>query len=194
MAFAGIILACDFLYLSVSVRKTLANQALQDYCVANEVLLWAGNVKDAEAFQVSEQLGATAFPFIAVIAQLSGKMSMVARVEGPIEPSILIERLSSTVESLGAAIQSSRLEREDRERQRQLREEQDREYREALLADQEKVRRKRMNLSILITRSCFCRSEKSERQRKRRSARSRWPNARPVRPSSGPSRRKSCAG
>jgi FAS-associated factor 2 len=93
-------------------------------------------------------LGASAFPFIAVLcnnaAALTGSsMAMLDRIEGLIEPEDLMNRLTHVLETHGAILTAARLEIQERETDRQIREEQDRAFEEALLEDQERERKQR---------------------------------------------------
>lgn len=96
---------------------------------------------------VSCTLQATTYPFLAVIAlqqsssstSSSPKMTVVERLEGPITPATLMQRLDSTIQRHGTVLNRLKMERDQREMERRLREEQDRAYHESLKADQEKV-------------------------------------------------------
>lgn len=67
-------------------------------------------------------------------------MSVVDRIEGPATPSIVIRRFENAMQRYGTTLNRMRLERDQREMERRLRQEQDQAYRESLRADQEKVR------------------------------------------------------
>ncbi|ORX45724.1 UBX-domain-containing protein [Hesseltinella vesiculosa] len=126
-------------------ENTLTSDDLHSFIQTKNILVWAGNVNQVEAYQVSCTLQASTYPFMAVIALQSvgssQKMTVVDRLEGPIAPEPLMERLDTIMQRHGAALNRLKQEREHREMERQLREDQDRAYRESLLADQEKDRR-----------------------------------------------------
>lgn len=87
------------------------------------------------------------YPFMAIIALQSSnnassramKMSVVDRVEGLTDVSTIIRRFDTMIQRYGGAINRLRMERDQRDMERRLREEQDRAYLESLKADQEKV-------------------------------------------------------
>ncbi|KAI8340533.1 hypothetical protein BC941DRAFT_459905 [Chlamydoabsidia padenii] len=111
------------------------------------ILVWGGNVGQTEAYQVSCTLHATTYPFMAVIAlqpSSSGsapKLSVVDRLEGPIPPATLIQRLDTTIQRHGTTMNRMKMERDQRDMERRLREDQDKAYLESLKADQEKERK-----------------------------------------------------
>lgn len=90
-------------------------------------------------------LRATTYPFMAIIAlqQMGGnnglRMTMVDRIEGIALPATIIQRLERANRRHSAGMNRLRMERDQRDMERRLREEQDRAYRESLRADQAKV-------------------------------------------------------
>lgn len=96
---------------------------------------------------VSNTLQATMYPFMAIITLQSSnnsssramKMSVVDRIEGLADVSTIIRRFDTMIQRYGGAINRLRMERDQRDMERRLREEQDRAYLESLKADQEKV-------------------------------------------------------
>lgn len=96
---------------------------------------------------VSTTLQSTTFPFLAIIAlqyPASGSgssinMSVVDRLEGPTTADAIVRRLESAVQRHGPPLERVRRERQEREHDRMLRDQQDLAYRESLRADQEKV-------------------------------------------------------
>ncbi|CAO0791138.1 unnamed protein product [Mucor circinelloides] len=123
-------------------RETLTDVELLDFLRQNQVICWAGNVRYTEAYQVSNTLQATTYPFLAIIAlqQTNGvsKMSVIDRIEGPISASSIIRRFDSVIVRIGHSLDHLRAERAQREAERRLRQEQDQAYRESLNADQRK--------------------------------------------------------
>ncbi|RUP49062.1 hypothetical protein BC936DRAFT_143375 [Jimgerdemannia flammicorona] len=126
---------------------TLSSPTLNSYLRDNDILVWAGNVRETEAFQVSTTLQSTTFPFLAIIglqypAAGSGgspKMSVVDRLEGPTTADAVVRRLTNALQHYGPPLERVRRERQEREHDRSLREQQDLAYRESLRIDQEKV-------------------------------------------------------
>ncbi|KAI8143367.1 thioredoxin-like protein [Fennellomyces sp. T-0311] len=133
-------------------RETLTSEELVNYVNEKNILVWGGNVREAEAFQVSSTLQATTYPFMAIITLQSPnssstgslKMSVVDRIEGPASPSTVIRRFDTVIQRHGGALNRLRMERDQREMERRLRQEQDQAYRESLKADQEKERQAKL--------------------------------------------------
>ncbi|KAI7893935.1 thioredoxin-like protein [Mucor mucedo] len=126
-------------------RTTLTNPQLIDFLRQHHILLWGGNVRYTEAFQVSNTLQATTYPFLAIIAlhtssgTTTQKMAVLDRLEGPVTPAAVIRRLETAMARTD--LSQLRRERDQRETERRLREEQDHAYQASLLADREKERK-----------------------------------------------------
>ncbi|CAI2180171.1 9093_t:CDS:2 [Funneliformis geosporum] len=123
-------------------RETLTSDILLTFLREHNVLVWAGDIKDPEAYQ------ATTFPFVAVIvAQIpqgsagsSPKLLFVTHYEGYSTPENLIAILTMSIERYGQSLQRIRNERAEHEAARQIRAQQDDAYLASLRADQEKER------------------------------------------------------
>ncbi|XP_065940222.1 FAS-associated factor 2-like [Magallana gigas] len=83
------------------------------------------------------------YPFLALIVLRQNRMIVVARIEGPIRPGELIEKLERILQDNEASLIAARAEREERDFTQTLRREQDAAYLESLKADQEKERKRR---------------------------------------------------
>lgn len=66
-------------------------------------------------------------------------MTVIERMEGPCQAEELVSQIDAAIDRHGAIVNRLKNEREQREMERQLREDQDRAYRESLKADQEKA-------------------------------------------------------
>ncbi|KAF9278305.1 hypothetical protein BGZ68_008654 [Mortierella alpina] len=131
-------------------RETLADSELLSYLRANEFLIWGGNVKEAEGFQVATTLQTVRYPFIGVIAlsqptagSSATKMVLIDRIEGPSTPEQIIQRLTQQVARQSAALDRLRAERRERDMAREIRQQQDDAYQQSLRADREKARQQR---------------------------------------------------
>ncbi|KAI8620363.1 hypothetical protein BC830DRAFT_1099718 [Chytriomyces sp. MP71] len=123
-------------------RDTLASPIVLNFLREKRFLVWGGNICESEAFVVSNTLLATRYPFLSLIApQGSSRMVVVDRVEGLIAPDALVATLQRQLDRVEAALRSVREDRERREQERSLREQQEEAYNASLRADQEKARR-----------------------------------------------------
>ncbi|KAI9480516.1 MAG: hypothetical protein EXX96DRAFT_563076 [Benjaminiella poitrasii] len=131
-------------------RETLTNTELIEFFHQHDMIVWGGNVRYTEAFQVSHTLQATTYPFMAIIAlqtpnsnssSSTNKMAVVERIEGPVTVPSLLRRLEAVLSRVDDGLSRVRREREEREAERRLRQEQDEAYRESLRADQLKQQR-----------------------------------------------------
>ena len=66
-------------------RQTLATATLRDFVASHNILLWAGDVREAEAVNVSERLQAMTYPFLAIL-DLSASQPRINVVEGATGP------------------------------------------------------------------------------------------------------------
>jgi FAS-associated factor 2 len=132
---------------------TLTHPDLLEFLHHHQIIVWGGNVRYTEAFQVSNTLQATTYPFLAIIAlqppsssststsSTSTKMSVIDRIEGPILPAALIRRFESVMTRVDPSLTRLRNIHQQREQDRQLRQQQDQAYHDSLQADQRKQER-----------------------------------------------------
>ncbi|KAJ5167188.1 uncharacterized protein N7482_005969 [Penicillium canariense] len=137
--------------MSSWVRETLLSPDVVDYInppgESGNVIVWGGNVRDSEAYQVANSLRVTKFPFAAVICHTpsvsSTAMSVVARIAGPISASDFKQRLMTAVTSNQGPLSQIRQDRSQQQASRSLREEQDSAYERSLAIDRERARLRR---------------------------------------------------
>jgi FAS-associated factor 2 len=134
---------------STFVRETLLSQEVGNYIntLQNNLLLWAGNVQDSEAYQVSAALNCSKFPFVAVIAynpQISPPaMSTIARITGLLPPSAFIRKLQTAISQHSPALENVRAAEAEQRAVRNLRDEQNSAYERSLAQDRERARQRR---------------------------------------------------
>jgi FAS-associated factor 2 len=114
---------------------------------ANNIIVWAGNVQDSEAYQVSTALRCTKFPFSCLIShtpsQGSTSMSTIARLPGPMPASAYIAKLRSAIATYSEQLAAVRSARSAQAFDRSIRQEQDSAYERSLRQDQERARQRR---------------------------------------------------
>lgn len=131
------------------VRNTLLSSQVVRFIEenANRLLVWGGNVRDAESYQVSNSIRCTKFPFAAVIVHTpsvsSTAMSVAARISGLSTPTEFIEKISSSFAQYQGPIDRIRSTRAEQRAARSLREEQDAAYARSLAQDRERTRQRR---------------------------------------------------
>jgi FAS-associated factor 2 len=131
------------------IRETLLSPDVVNYIKnpENNILLWAGTVQDSEAYQVANALSCTKFPYAAVIcntpAVSSTSMSVVCRLAGPIPPTTFLSKVQRTVEQHAPELTRIRLQRQEQDSVRSLREQQDSAYERSLAQDRERARKKK---------------------------------------------------
>ena len=134
---------------STFVRETLLSHDLVHYIndPQNNILLWAGNVQDSEAYQVSAALNCSKFPFIALIAfnpQLSPpSMATIARITGLLPPLELVSKLRIAIAQHSTLLERVRAAQMEQTAVRNLRNEQNSAYERSLAQDRERVRQRR---------------------------------------------------
>ncbi|KAL8773321.1 MAG: hypothetical protein Q9209_001715 [Squamulea sp. 1 TL-2023] len=134
---------------STFVRSTLLSAEVVNYIndPQNKIILWGGSVQDSEAYQVSNALNCSKFPFAAVVAHTledsSTSMSTVARISGLVPPSAFVAQLRSAITQHSAALDRARASRTEQQATRNLREEQNSAYERSLAQDRERARQRR---------------------------------------------------
>ena len=122
-------------------KETLCSDAFIEFMTDKNCLVWAGNIKEAEAFKVSAVLGATSYPFMALIALKGHKMVVVHRFEGILTTEAYIGKLRRLTDRLDAQLAGLRADRASRDAARRIREQQDAAYQASLRQDEEKARK-----------------------------------------------------
>ncbi|KAJ5901778.1 hypothetical protein N7495_002306 [Penicillium taxi] len=113
----------------------------------NNIIVWGGNLRDSEAYQVSSSLKCTKFPFAAVIVHTpnvsSTAMSVVSRIAGPTTTTEFMSRLRTVTTSNQEPLERIRSTRAEQTASRSLREQQDSAYERSLAIDRERARQRR---------------------------------------------------
>ena len=128
------------------VRETLLSQEVESFVnnPENNVVLWAGNVQDSEAYQLAGGLSCTKFPFAALIVhtpqESTTAMSTVARVVGLTSPSEFVSKLRSAINQHSPPLERTRAQRREQEATRNLRQQQETAYERSLAQDRERMR------------------------------------------------------
>ncbi|KAL1994138.1 hypothetical protein VTN49DRAFT_2807 [Thermomyces lanuginosus] len=131
------------------VKETLMSREVVEYITnpANRILLWGGNVRDSEAYQVANSLRCTKFPFAAVIVHTpdagTNAMSTIARISGATTPSEFLQKLRTAISQNSEPLDRVRARRAEQQAARTLREQQDSAYQRSLEQDRERARRRR---------------------------------------------------
>jgi FAS-associated factor 2 len=131
------------------VRDTLLAPEVVEFIndPQNNLLVWGGNVRDSEAYQVANSLRVTKFPFAAVVVHTpnvsSTAMSVVGRIAGLTTPTEVVNKLRTAVTSNQEPLQRIRSSRAEQQASRSLREEQDSAYERSLAIDRERARQRR---------------------------------------------------
>lgn len=135
--------------MSTFVQDTLLSPEVTAFLndPANNIILWAGNVQDSEAYQVSTGLRCTKFPFSALITHTPREgataMSTVARLAGYMPTATYVAKLQSSIATYSEQLSAVRAARSAQQFDRSLRVEQDSAYERSLAQDRERARRRR---------------------------------------------------
>ncbi|KAL4914886.1 hypothetical protein BDW62DRAFT_189493 [Aspergillus aurantiobrunneus] len=131
------------------VRETLLSKEVTDFVndPQNNIIVWGGNVQDAEAYQAANSLRCTKFPFAAAIAHTPGvsstAMSLIARISGATSPAEFVEKLRTAISQNREPLERIRATRAEQQASRSLREQQDSAYERSLAIDRERARQRR---------------------------------------------------
>ncbi|KAG9778532.1 hypothetical protein KCU88_g4227, partial [Aureobasidium melanogenum] len=113
------------------VQETLLSSPIKSFLDSHkdELLLWGGNVQDAEAYQTTDA-GSSA-------------MTVIMRAAGPMPASELVAKLGTAMTAHQAQLAAARAQRAEQQASRNLRQEQDSAYERSLAQDRERVRQRR---------------------------------------------------
>lgn len=165
------------------VKNTLLSSKVTSFVnnPDNDILLWAGDVRDSEAYQVSTSLTCTKFPFAALIVHTPkdspSAMSIVARLAGPMSPESFITTLQTTIEQCRAPLDRVKSTRREAAAQRNLRQEQESAYERSLAKDREKARLRREEEARKAAEEKEKREKEEAKERLERNIRA-WKNMR----------------
>jgi FAS-associated factor 2 len=152
------------------VRDTLLSPDLVEYIKdpANNIILWAGTVQDAEAYQVANALNVTRFPYASLIAHTpsvsSTAMSKIATSAGLVSSQDLISKFQTAINTHKEELDRLRAQRQEQQVNRSLRQEQESAYERSLAQDREKARKRKEEEAEKE------RAEKEQREREERKA------------------------
>ncbi|MCJ1353352.1 MAG: hypothetical protein MMC33_003338 [Icmadophila ericetorum] len=164
------------------VRETLLATEVTDFInnTQNNIILWAGNVQDSEAYQVSSALNCTKFPFAALVVHTpqdsSTSMSTVARISGLLPPSAFVARLQTAIAQQSTTLDRVRRARAEQEASRNLRQEQNSAYERSLAQDRERARQRREAdaAKLRAKQEAKSKAEKEERLVRQQTEWKRW--------------------
>ncbi|EAT90702.1 hypothetical protein HBH56_190000 [Parastagonospora nodorum] len=131
------------------VRNTLLSQEVIDFVrdPNNNIILWAGNVQDSEAYQVSSALNCTKFPFASLIVHTpqvsSTAMGIATRIAGPTPPAQFNSKLKTAMQQHTEPLNRVRAQRQEQQATRNIRQQQDSAYERSLATDRERARKKK---------------------------------------------------
>ncbi|KAK9480638.1 hypothetical protein V1514DRAFT_288875 [Lipomyces japonicus] len=127
-------------------KTVLAHPDVARFVTQHDIILWAGNVKESEAFQVANALTCTKYPFLAVIGYTAGTashgsaMSIHARLQGFVTAPALLAHLTGILSRHEPVLATIRADRQEQESARAIRAAQDFAYEASLAADRERDR------------------------------------------------------
>lgn len=128
-------------------RQVLTDPRVVELLRRDDVIVWLGNVQNSEGLQVADSLRCTLFPFAQLIAPFPRSptsfalvMKTLATIQGETDPMQFISTLEEKMEAHGPTIMSLVLDRQEREFDRRLRDEQNAAYERSLAADRERER------------------------------------------------------
>jgi len=120
--------------------EVMANQEVVDY-LSQSMLVWACSVRRPEGYRVSQALRESTYPCLAMIVLRQNRMVVVGRQEGFIQAEPMLAWLRQTVTDYEAFIVAARAERDERNLDREIRNEQEQAFQETLRRDQEREQR-----------------------------------------------------
>lgn len=147
-------------------KDTLCTSLITDFFNEN-FIFWAGSISNSEAYKASLLLGASSYPFMAVLCHNNvGGITICDRIEDLISSEDLMVRLTTVLEQFGANLLQQRLDSEERDQNRRIREEQDAAYQQSLMEDEAKQMRQQQEEESRRAEQDAIQQEELRRQRK----------------------------
>ncbi|KAJ3125168.1 hypothetical protein HK098_000542 [Nowakowskiella sp. JEL0407] len=133
-------------------KNTISSERLTTWLREKNIVVWAGDIRESEAYKVCTLLNVTRFPFLALIASQGSRPAVVIeRFEGVFTAEKLIEKIGQHMTRLDPQMFAIKSERTRQAQARSIREQQDEAYQQSLLADQEKARKQKEEKERLET-------------------------------------------
>lgn len=123
--------------------QTLTNPSVIEFINRN-ALFWGCDVASPEGYHVAQSLEVGSYPFMALIGLRTNRMFVMGRFEGDCTAESLVERIQAVISSNEVWLSQARADRLERNLTQTLRRQQDEAYRQSLIADEEKERRREM--------------------------------------------------
>ncbi|TFK78398.1 hypothetical protein K466DRAFT_668456 [Polyporus arcularius HHB13444] len=178
-------------------RSTLTDPSLLRVIQENDILVWGGDIRDREAWGASQKLQATTYPFVAFIALQPRRapassappapmMTILSRHQGPSIPSTSAPTAAQTLVAhlnehllprVNPFLDKLRAQATERDRERKLREEQDRAFAELARKDAERIEKRRQQERAAAEekqRAAEAEARAAEEQRKAEEAKKLW--------------------
>jgi FAS-associated factor 2 len=143
------------------VHETLLSPQTLKFFRDHNILVWGGDVHESEAYQVSNALNVTKYPYLGLLCLKSNTqetpegttstapaLTCVSRVQGLVSPNNLIEKFSGQIERLEPSLISIREERQQQELSRVIREQQDQAYQASLQRDRQIAEQRRQEILL----------------------------------------------
>ncbi|KAK0335631.1 UBX domain-containing protein 10 [Friedmanniomyces endolithicus] len=162
------------------VRETLLAPEIVAFlndAAETELVLWAGSVQDAEAYQVAAGLGVTQFPPAAEAGSGGGAgMTRVTTFAGPVTAHDFLAKMREAMAKQRPELEGLRTKKREQMEGRSILREQASAYERSLAQDREKARVKREELAQMekAGREERERGERIEEVRRKREAWRRW--------------------
>ncbi|SJX62883.1 uncharacterized protein SRS1_13710 [Sporisorium reilianum f. sp. reilianum] len=177
-------------------QNTLTDSDLVELLSRDDFIVWGGDVREREAYQVATTLQASTYPFVAFIAlqpsrsasrgaasssSSSPRAAVLSRLEGSPASATSAATIASHISDIllprtRTYLDRLRAEKRRREMERQLRAEQDRAYQEASRRDAERItqRREQERLKALEAQRLREEQEQQEQLQRKRQAWQKW--------------------
>eukprot|EP01126_Amoeba_proteus_P042558 TRINITY_DN462_c0_g1_i10.p1 TRINITY_DN462_c0_g1~~TRINITY_DN462_c0_g1_i10.p1 ORF type:complete len:270 (-),score=71.14 TRINITY_DN462_c0_g1_i10:325-1134(-) len=138
-------------------REVLCQSMVSTF-LESHFVFWGGSVENEEAFRISYALGATSFPFFAILfpfssssmellaslgygtsSQTRGGAVILQTIQGFIPADDLLSHLTDFLENFGPLLVNAKIEIEERQTSRNILQVQNKAYEESLRKDQERA-------------------------------------------------------
>mmetsp|Transcript_5889 Transcript_5889/g.6410 ORF Transcript_5889/g.6410 Transcript_5889/m.6410 type:complete len:350 (-) Transcript_5889:69-1118(-) len=158
-------------------RDVLCTRSVSEF-LSEHFVVWGGDLTNAVGYRQSVNLGASSYPYFAVLCNFRGLpanyrtngagISIIEKVVGYVSADDLINRLSEVLENKGALLVAARQEAQSRAVVRSEVAEQNRAFEDSLMADREKERKRQEEADALRRQEEEIQRQQEEEERKQR--------------------------
>ena len=147
--------------------QVIASREVTEY-VNQRFVAWGGDVRDVDAYALAEGVRPSAYPYVCLLASVSGEVSLVMSCEGFIDTTGLIASFEEALSAQHGSLDQARARNAEAQASRRLREEQDAALAQSLAQDAARAREREAEAAKVATERAQAEAEARAIEEERR--------------------------